>query len=244
MHPIEPDGSRRIARLQRLLKRDRERATALLTELAACHRALNDARLLVREVDHRAKNSLQLAAAMLQLQARRSGDETVRTQLGSAERRLQNLAGIHAALYAGEDAESLSVRQWLERVVFAFEIPETIAVSVEAPDVDWPAPLVRTLGLFASEAIANCLKYAFDASRTGRLLVRIGPAAEGYWGIEIADDGVGSPDTMLEGLGCQLLRTFGRQLGGEVRFTHGVNGRGLAAALVFPLEPQQTRAFL
>ncbi len=182
---------------------------------------------------------------MLQLQVRRTGDEQVRAQLCSAQRRLQNLAGIHVALYEGEHRESLSVRGWLERIVFAFEIPGDIAVSIETPEVDWPAPPVRTLGLFASEAIANSLKYAFGSGpKKGRLSVRVGPAAEGYWRIEIADDGVGNPETITEGLGCQLLRTFGRQLQGEVRFTRGLNGRGVAVSLVFPLEPDETRALI
>jgi two-component sensor histidine kinase len=234
---------RRVACLEKKLCQSRKRASTLLAELAAAHRSAADAKLLVKEVDHRAKNSLQLAAAMLDQQARRANDE-VRAELASAIRRLETLASIHAALYTGEDADTLCMRDWLKRICFAFDPPSQIAVSIEAPDIDWPAPLVRTLGLFSSEAIANALKYAFPNGVAGRLSVRIAPVADGYWGLEVADDGVGRVEDIQEGLGWRLLRTFVRQLRGELRLSVGLGGRGVAVSLVFPVSAEVAPALL
>jgi two-component sensor histidine kinase len=234
----------RIARLERSLKRSETYAVSLLRELAACRRKIGETKLLVREVDHRAKNSLQLAASMLQMQARIANDPEVRDQLASAMGRLRSLAHIHAALHETDAADDAPVKAWLERICYAFEITGDIALRVEAPDISWPVPLVRNLGLLAGEAVANALKHAFAGGRAGRLSVRLTEEGVACWRLQIADDGDGRPDAIVEGLGLRLLRIFAGEIGGELRLEPGLDGRGLAVSVVFDGPQLQTHSLL
>jgi two-component sensor histidine kinase len=235
---------RKVAKLERSLEESEKRLSGLMLELAVTARQLTETKLLVREVDHRAKNSLQIASSMLHLQAARADDSRLKGELASTMRRLQNLAAIHAALYEGEDAESVPARSWLERICYAFEVKGSVALSVEAPNSSWPVPLVRSMGLFAGEAVANTLKYAFTDGRAGRLSVRLVPSERGLWRLEIADDGDGCVEHIREGLGFKLLRTFAAQIGGRFELAQGLGGRGLTVAVVFPGPDEEGRRLL
>src|SRR5205823_564706 len=54
--------------------------------------------VLIREIHHRVKNSLQTVSALFRLQARRLGDGEARLALDEAERRIRAIARVHDVL--------------------------------------------------------------------------------------------------------------------------------------------------
>ena len=227
---------RRIQALQRALsaaKRERDQAARQADDL---REALRDETLRVREVDHRAKNSLQLAAAMLGLQARSLPDASAGRALTEAMRRLETLAAIHRALYEAGDGDRANIRVWLTRICDGLTLRPDIRVDLHCADVEWPAQTAAAVGLFINEAVSNALKHAFP-SRSGNILVEVQPFCDGdAWRVAVTDDGDGYADVLREGLGYRLLRTFARQLGGEVAVCPGVDGRGLCVSMSFRIQ--------
>jgi len=71
-----------------------------ITEASA---ALEQQQMLLHEVNHRVKNSLQLVSSLLRLQARRIPDEAARRQLEDATTRISTIAHIHQRLYRDQD---------------------------------------------------------------------------------------------------------------------------------------------
>ena len=57
----------------------------------------------IREIHHRVKNNLQTVSALLRLQSRRSCEDAVKVALAEAERRVQAIATVHAALSQNVD---------------------------------------------------------------------------------------------------------------------------------------------
>jgi len=222
-----------IGKLQRRLEKSQRETAAVLADLSRCTREAEDAKLLQREIDHRAKNSLMLAASMLQLHASRSQNETVKEQLEGATRRLHTLATVHAALHQGAEGDEAPVGWWLDRICGGLPAAPQIALQVDAPEVCWPSGIVVPLGLLAGEAVANAIKHAFPNGRAGRVQVQLHRVGAGRWSLEIKDDGAGRVDNIREGLGLKLLRTFARQLHADLTLDPGFDDRGICVRATF-----------
>jgi two-component sensor histidine kinase len=211
-------------------------ASELRRLLEMKERQLEEARELLNEVNHRAKNSLQMAMAMLSMQALASESLEVSEALGAASQRLGYLARVHELLYKrGDDVQAIDIAEFLQDIVnalaCAFERPE-IRVTVQAPSLMLSTSQAINVALIAGEALLNSYKYAFPEVRSGNVLVRLSAAGNDAR-LEISDDGVGFASDVRKGsLGMRLLRALGRALGGET----AVSGTGgTSVAVEFPV---------
>lgn len=221
---------RQVAALKRALARCQAEA-----DLASGRRAEQVAEqwsLQVREVDHRAKNSLQLAASMLLIHGKTTEDAEVRRQLESAATRLTTLARLHAVLHEGAGDRGVPLRPWLERVCEGLHMNQPVAIYIVAPDEIWPAEVARPVGLFTFEAVTNALKHGFRDGGAGRIdvsLVRDAHACR----LQVADDGAGAGGMPCTGLGLTLCQIFADQLGGVFSIDYDAHDRGFRSGIVF-----------
>jgi two-component sensor histidine kinase len=235
---LEGEGRQTELQLRRQVA-ELEQALARCEEDIASHRDLYGVdpgseqwALRVREVDHRAKNSLQLAASMLHMQARKADDRDVREHLEAASDRLKIFARLHSVLHEGASQDGVLLKPWLERVCEGLSMDPQVRITVTAPDETWPADLARPIGLFIFEAVTNSLKHAFQDASTGRVevsLVRTPPSCR----VEVADDGCGPSPGAHSGLGSALFPIFASQLNGELVVNRGLDDRGYRVGIVF-----------
>ena len=188
--------------------------------------------LQIREIDHRAKNSLQLAASMLMLQARRRSGNAAATELERAVERLHALAEIHRASYQAEDLDEIPIRAWIGNLCRGLVFDVGVDLQVTCPDKCWPFKVAGPAGLFIGEALTNACKHAFP-DRRGRIEVTVEQLASGKYRMTVADDGVGLAADSTGGLGGELLSAFARQLGGELSRTAGLGGKGHCVSVEF-----------
>ncbi|WP_235532884.1 histidine kinase dimerization/phosphoacceptor domain -containing protein, partial [Sphingomonas sp. Leaf412] len=110
-------------RLHRLLREARDaaelrRLNAELTQtVAEKDAALAQKDLLMREVDHRVQNSLQLVASFLSIQARDAGPGVVADQLVEARSRLSAVALVHRRLYHDDQIETVDLSRYLGELI-------------------------------------------------------------------------------------------------------------------------------
>jgi two-component sensor histidine kinase len=237
----QTDPVRRLAReLELSLKRER----SILMELAGKTRDDYEKGMLLREADHRLKDSLQLVASILQLQSMAASSPEVKAQLETAVERLQNLARIHTAIYETSNGDLIPVDIWLNQVCEIVKLNPAIGIDIELPNLHWPSQIATPLGLFVIEAISNSLKHGFGAGQGGLIHIRLAPQPSDEWRISVADDGVGKPNQLVPGFGMKLLALFARQLWGRFDLSTGVDGKGVSASAVFPtpLPPRALRA--
>ncbi len=237
------DISRRYAAEEslRLLTAELEaRVAARTSELQAANAALSDLvaerEILVAEVNHRAKNSLAIAASLISLQAHRQQDSNVKALFVETQDRLTAMARVHDLLSKSEAVQHIDVCRYMLDLCEAHRpiaeghgsirietnLEEGIMVS---PDIAVP------LGIILSELITNALKYAFPGNRPGRLLAELrrdGDMVE----VVICDDGIGMVDAREGSLGYTIIRSLVRQIGGtiDIRSTGG-----LAVIILFPV---------
>ena len=117
----------------------------------------------IREIHHRVKNNLQTVSALLRLQSRRSSEDAVKVALAEAERRVQAIATVHAALSQNVD-ESVDFDEVARTIV-------RMAGAIASTDMRSRSSRPATLGRFRRSGPG-----AGDRSqRAGRQLGRAWP---------------------------------------------------------------------
>jgi PAS domain S-box-containing protein len=189
---------------------DRHRAEA------AARDALEEQERLARTAEHRVKNSLQLVAALLRLQAGRVAEPAAQEALDAAVARVQAVAEAHRALQRSPDLRSVRVADMLA------ELACGASVALAGADLRL-GPVDPTLMLDADRAVPltlmlNELVGAALAERRGAVGLTVEDAGEA--GITIAVSGLGdwlhSPDHARAGLGDTVVRALSRQIGAVV----------------------------
>jgi two-component sensor histidine kinase len=198
-----------VATLGACVERDARRAE--LRRLTQGRDAERD--LLVQEVHHRVKNSLQLVTALLSTQARGSDVPAVREQLLEAAGRVATIGAVHERLYRDGSGEEADAAAYLAGLVEDLRRSMSDAaagrtVALDAPPLRLPADRLTPLGLIATELVTNALKYG-----GGRVRLVVRPIEAG---IEIAceDDGPGFPEAFdprrSRGLGMRLVAALAK----------------------------------
>jgi len=201
-------------------------------------KALDRQSMLMREVNHRVNNSLQIVTAMLHLHSSGAQSDDVRNELRQAGTRITAVARAHQRLYRGDEIDALDLGAYLREVCrdIAAATPGcVIDVSAEEGLVirtDRAVPAV----LAVNELITNAAKYAYP-EQDCRVWVALRRASGGTVSVSVRDAGVGLPpdfDQRSGRLGIKLVRTFAQQLEGELQLLR--HDPGTEFVLTFPLQ--------
>jgi PAS domain S-box-containing protein len=213
--------------------RERKTAEALMRE------AMQHQEVLTREVSHRVKNSLQLVAGLLALQARAAKDREVRRAIEEAGARVGTIADVHDQLWRRSEVDALDLASFLERLCakLAETAPRHRLVYGGEP-VTMSADRAIPVALLVNELVTNAFKYAYPESR-GEIRVSLSVPEPARVRLEVSDWGVGlpagfDPNGSGESLGMRLIRGFVRQLRGRLDVSSAASGARFV--LEFPRE--------
>ena len=208
-----------IRQSQEQLRLQRERQAAL-QELQESRNRLeklaNQQALLLREVNHRIANSLQLISSLIELQARRVADPAARDMLKHAADRVEAVTLVHRRLYTSNDVEAVAMDQYLEGLVeelgrLSQNDERTVNITLHAEPVRVHTDKAVSLGLIVNELVTNALKYAYP-DRDGDIRVRFGRIGDAIQ-LVVEDDGVGSVSGSApkgSGLGTLIVNAMAR----------------------------------
>jgi PAS domain S-box-containing protein len=216
----------RVAARTRELEAVNARLSALVTERE----------MLLVEVNHRAKNSLAIAASLLAIQGRRQPDPAVRALFEEAQDRLNAMARVHDLLSKSEKAQQVDVSVYVADLCEALrpitENDDRIRLEARMGDgilVD--ADTAVPLGIVLTELITNAVKYAFPTPRSGTILVQARRSRPGWIELVVRDDGIGMSSLREGSLGYGLVRSLVQQIRGEIDVR---SNAGLTVTISFP----------
>lgn len=199
--------------------------------------ALAHQKVLLEEINHRAKNSLQLVASMLHLQAKGVGDSELSRHLGSAAGRVSAVSRLYARLAHESDFVKIELGSYLREVCrdLADSAPGCeIHADVEGGIWFDPERAIH-LALIVNELVTNACKYAHAETAHAQVWLRAWRDGTSLR-LSVRDEGVGLPAdfdiTTPKGLGMRIVTALTGQLGAT--FTAVKGTRGAEFLLVVP----------
>ena len=180
--------------------------------------------VLLREVQHRIANSLQIIASVLMQSARQVQVEETRTHLRVAHGRVMSIAAVQRQL-AESGLGAVELRSYLIELCESLGAsmigdPDRLSIEVRADNSSIDADRSVSIGLIVTELVINALKHAFP-EHSGKIIVEY--RADGPdWILSVRDDGIGmprEPSAAKPGLGTGIVEALARQLRAEVLIT-------------------------
>jgi two-component sensor histidine kinase len=210
-------------------------------ELEKAKRALEESGrqkdLLIKEVDHRIKNSLQIVSSLLHMHAKAAGPAA--GQFHDAAARVAAIAAIHQQLHKSDDFETVALDRYLvdlcrEITAASSSSERAWAIVVDADPLVIPTDLAVPLGLIVNELVTNAIKHSQPSSGSGRVQVALKTMPDGFL-ITVADPGQGPlphAETQSSGIGARMVEALARQAAAAI--TKGRNPAGYAVTVTVP----------
>jgi two-component sensor histidine kinase len=190
--------------------------------LRALRAVVADKERLLRELQHRVKNNLQMVASLVRLQERRVRSPEARRELLAVGRRIGTLGLVYDKLYAAGEVERVDLGIYLGELgagllrLHAEEAP-WVRLRMEVESLVVPVDKAVPLGLIANEFVTNSFKYAFQG-QPGTIGLELGRSDAREARLRLWDDGQGLPQDHKAGTGLLLIDGFARQIGGRAEW--------------------------
>jgi PAS domain S-box-containing protein len=219
--------------------------------------SLEEKEILLREVNHRVKNNLNVISSLLSLQAGLiQTPEQAIAAFGNSRDRVMAMALVHEELYKSMDYSRVDMGEYLDKLVNQLDVVHgesgRIRILHDAAGVILNVSTSIPCGLILNELITNSFKYAFPRDRHGDIRVAMKHVDNHEVELSVADDGVGLPEgydgTESGSLGMTLVHLLVKQLNGSLEATSsggspsggspsgGSPSRGAKFKIVFPYE--------
>jgi two-component sensor histidine kinase len=190
--------------------------------------------LLLKESNHRIKNSISLAASLLQIQASELKSDKAKAALSDSVNRMHTIAQLHESIYRQlQDDKTLDVKPYLEDVLDRLHKSASSHKIIFKTDIEahnLPTGIAGTLGMLVNEIVQNSLKHAFKETGKGLIGVSFYRIENMYY-LSAEDNGGGNPDSKSwkdsDSLGTSLIEEFVSQLGGKLRLERQTGTRYL-----------------
>ena len=203
--------------------------------------ALDRHQVLLKEINHRVKNSLQVISGMLHLQATSVGDPDLSERLNDASSRISAVGRAYERLAYNADYENIDLVAYLREVIEDLETSVApYKIHLDAPEeIQFAADRAILVALIINELTLNSGKYAYPDCLEGSIWVRLVQTEKQTVLISVRDEGVGLPadfnPTTSKRLGTRLVNALAKQLGAEL--TRPLSPTGTTFTLLVPLKP-------
>jgi two-component sensor histidine kinase len=202
--------------------------------------ARDRAEAMLREVNHRVGNSLQLVSSFMSLQLRHLTDDGARAALKESQARIEAVAHVHRRLYTSGDMSTVAMDEYLQGLID--ELGKSVGPDAGSPDIVLRAHPMRvstdqavSLGVVVTELVTNAVKYAYEPGKGGEIRVMLEPYESGRALLTVEDDGPGMGDGGIKGtgLGGKIISAMASGLRSTVELDK--RHKGVRALLAFDL---------
>jgi two-component sensor histidine kinase len=204
--------------------------------------------LLLKEVNHRVKNNLQIVMSLLASKSVYLSSESAQQAILDSQNRVRSIALIHDQLYKTDNVTQINLALYIKELVDSFDNflnndVNDIKIMCEIDDLMLDVSQAIPIGIILNETVTNALKYAFPNHEKGTISICI-KQVKTFVEVEISDNGIGLPMNFslsnVNTLGINLLEGLTAQLGGSFRIK---NNNGLTIFLRFPLNSPRQLAY-
>lgn len=229
---IVDDAGTPLFRLLALSERVRSDLDISLTQTVA------EKDLLLKELQHRVKNNLQMITALIRMEARNAQRQEESERFEQLAGRIEALSILYRSLYGSNETETVDLGIYISQIassVMAAQAVEGIRLDMKVDT--WPVSVnvAMPVGLVVNELMTNALKYAFPGREGGEINVRCTVDDEGCK-VLVADDGVGLSDKAdwprRGKLSAMIVQSVRHNANAEIDVT-SEPGSGMAVTITF-----------
>ena len=184
--------------------------------------ALERDKFLLKEMNHRVKNSLAIVVSMLNLQARDIADPKLTEHLSEAANRVAAIAKAHDQLSHGPDIERMDIGHYITAV--CKDLDESVAhcdvLTNAVNGIMVSTDRAISIALIVNELIANACKYAYKDQSGGKIWINVTWDGSEAFLISVRDEGAGLPSVFdlgkAKGLGMRIITAFVKQVEAKI----------------------------
>jgi two-component sensor histidine kinase len=212
------------------LAQDRWRSEQVLAKaLAEKEVLIRQQEILLREVNHRIKNNLQLVSSLLNMQGVNCGDSVAEEHLAKAARRVTAIAVVHDRLYQGADLENVDMADYIGDLCtqIATSTGADGRLKLKAELINLSADRAVPMAIILNELVTNALKHAYAPGQAGQVQVVL---ARSDTGIELVVEDAGrgmhpsGGEKPSKGLGMRVVTMLARQLNAQLSIEDAAPG--------------------
>lgn len=223
--------------------------TDITEEMEKQHQLIesNEQRLiLIKEIHHRVKNNLQILNSFLNLEKRAYRNDP-NLIIEHMQTRLTSLALLHEKTYKSRDFKNINLEEYLldqdSQTKGLIELPVEVEFETHVDeDLNLTIEVITPLLLIIDELTMNAIKHAFpDKSAPNKKIIKkITKLDDDAAMLIIKDNGIGikNPKKITKNLGCEIVKSLTKQLGGNISLIETENGT--AYRLIFPTKMEHT----
>jgi PAS domain S-box-containing protein len=199
--------------------------------------ALREKETLLKELQHRVKNSMAMILSLIRLEQAQKKEERIVTALQEVEHRIKVLADLYQLLYA-TSAEEIKIDRFIRNICYslaeALSAQQRVNINMDLEPLVLDAKRASSLGLIVNELLTNAFKYAVSNDKKTNInigLVKRGENLE----LSVSDDGAGLPEDFdpvgSASFGLHLVEILSNQLQGTFSWE---NDHGARFSVSFP----------
>lgn len=224
------------------LKREKEQAEQDMREANARLAQLNAKQtIMLREMNHRIGNSLQLITSMIRMQSMSTQDKEARQVLQQAIERVIAVSQVHQRLYTSDDIQFVQMRPYINQILSDHKITAEAlggSLQIDVADCRLETDQAIALGIIVTELVANSLHHAYPDGG--------GPIRVSFQNIDpttsrliVEDDGIGlKAEHRVAAIGAKIVDGMAKRLKSKLEIEPRETGTRLA--VTFPTSPAQS----
>ena len=206
------------------------------TEIAL-EKAFQENKNLLRELQHRAKNSFSLISSMINLANNSSDFSEVKSTLSKIGSRVNAVTEMYDLLYITDSVSNVQLDDYLTRITSSIHgITVNITIKNNFDSIIIPVKTAIPVGIIIVELLTNSIKHAFPDNLSGTIIFSLKKKNNSAV-LEIKDDGIGLPKgfdvSTIDSMGLKLVQNLIIQI--EGRFNIKGNN-GTTSIIEFPIE--------
>lgn len=173
-----------------------ELASRADTEHADLQAVIQEQDTLLRELQHRVTNNLQMITAIIRLESRTIPDSASTERFDRLAGRIESLSLLYRSLSETPDQTTIDLGIYLSEIASAVMRAHAVeGIHLDLQVDTWPVSVnvAMPAGLVVNELLTNALKHAFEGREGGTILLHSLVENDGCR-VVIADDGIGLAD--------------------------------------------------
>ena len=176
--------------------------------------------LLLKELNHRVKNNLQMISSLLNIQSNALTGHPAQESIEVGKHRVEALALVHRKLYQDGADMRIQLKTYIEELVSGLfhGYKASFTPDIDVDDINVHVDKAIPLALILNELVTNALKYAYKKQPHPSLKICMKRTGKSDLDMEIRDNGIGFTEASVKkkGFGITLIQSLVAQLEGTI----------------------------